>query len=161
MPGNRRGEDGFQILSRLFREKSLWVSVWIKHPEKKNETLANFPSYLISLKGRKTRFNPSVQYSTRMKYHGKPSQLPHFQHMCSTEGSKIAMVEIVSSLCQHLQEKKINLSHEIWVMNIILGSILKIKIMLNLQTFLKFIYIASQAFTTSTDPKYCTDSVKK
>lgn len=41
------------------------------------------------------------------------NQLPHFQHMFCTEGSKIAMVEIVSNLCQHLQEKKINLSHEL------------------------------------------------
>lgn len=43
------------------------------------------------------------------------------------------------------KKKKINLSHEIWAMNIILGSILKMKIMPNIQTFLKFICISHKS----------------
>lgn len=69
MPSNMREEDGFQVLSRLLEKKGF--GYLCESNTKKNETLANFPSYLFSAKGRKTRFNPSIQYSTHMQCHGK------------------------------------------------------------------------------------------
>lgn len=73
---------------------------------KKNETLANFPSYLISLKGRKTRFNPSIQYSTLMKYHGKSAtSLPtHVLYWGYTQ--KLAWLKLPLVYASMYREKK-------------------------------------------------------